>query len=161
MWLLGPVPPSLIWNEDLFGVLNYRPFFYYFLFLFFFMVVVVVVVVVGIVLFFFHIYHPSTEGVLKHTMATRCPSLCLLLALWAAAKLFSLFSYSGLHAAPPVPTSVAITAHVQKHMLLGLCTNTGLFLGNPTNKPYWSAKNLSNPQITTYLVLLLCGDIQV
>ena len=56
----------------------------------------------------------------------------------------------------PVPTSVAITAHVQKHMLLGLCTNTGLFLGNPTNKPYWSA----NPKITTYQVLLLCGDIQ-
>ena len=35
-----------------------------------------------------------------------------------------------------------------------------LYLGNPTNKPYWSAKNLSNPKITTYLVLLLCGDIQ-
>ena len=45
-------------------------------------------------------------------------------------------------------------------MLLILWTNTGHFLSRPTYKPYWSAKNLSNPNIATQLVLLPGGNIQ-
>ena len=51
--------------------------------------------------------------------------------LKGAAKLFILLpiSYSGLHAAPTVPNLVAITAHVQKRMLLGICTKNWAFPG--------------------------------
>ena len=61
----------------------------------------------------------------------------------------------------------APSAHLSCHH--GTCTKAHVtrvvhkhwaFLGNPTRKPYWSAKNLSNPTITTYLVLLLCVHIQ-
>ena len=89
------------------------------------------------------------------------PRIALFLLFWASAKLISKLGHTNCDIDTYTPLSLAITDSTHRNLLCGLCTNTGLLLGNPTRKPANNINRDIHSNFITFLVLLLSGDIQL
>ena len=94
-------------------------------------------------------------------MGSSTPRIALFLLFWASAKLISKIGHTNCDIDTYTPLSVAITDSTHRNLLCGLCTNTGLLLGNPTRKPANDIIRDIHANFITFLVLILSGDIQL